>query len=210
MIATEEVAAPAKAQAKPVVNDFTFQAATINGSGSQSSNLVITRALFMMGIPVAPKNVFPSNIEGLPTCAAGGLLIAAGQSVSPPAPAGAVPSARQLAWQDLEFYGFVHFTVNTFTDKEWGYGDEPETDFNPTALDARQWVRVAARRRDEGTDPHGEAPRRVRPLAQPPAPTHSVEAQSLARRPRRRRRRARAGVPGGWPEVRRLSVAVGS
>ncbi|MBV9120799.1 MAG: 2-oxoacid:acceptor oxidoreductase subunit alpha [Chloroflexi bacterium] len=42
-------------------------AATINGSGSQSSNLVITRALFMMGIPVAPKNVFPSNIEGLPT-----------------------------------------------------------------------------------------------------------------------------------------------
>jgi 2-oxoglutarate ferredoxin oxidoreductase subunit alpha len=50
-----------------VVNDFTFQAATINGSGSQSSNLVLTRALFSMGIPVAPKNVFPSNIEGLPT-----------------------------------------------------------------------------------------------------------------------------------------------
>jgi len=50
-----------------VVNNFTFQAATINGSGSQSSNLVITRALFHMGIPVAPKNVFPSNIEGLPT-----------------------------------------------------------------------------------------------------------------------------------------------
>ena len=51
----------------PVVNDFIFQAATINGSGSQSSNLVLTRALFSMGIPVAPKNIFPSNIEGLPT-----------------------------------------------------------------------------------------------------------------------------------------------
>src|SRR3979411_20350 len=51
----------------PVVNDFIFQAATINGSGSQWSTLVLTRALFSMGIPVAPKNIFPSNIEGLPT-----------------------------------------------------------------------------------------------------------------------------------------------
>lgn len=50
-----------------IVNDLTFQAATVNGSGSQTANLVLTRALFSMGIPVAPKNVFPSNIEGLPT-----------------------------------------------------------------------------------------------------------------------------------------------
>ena len=49
------------------VNDFTIRAATVNGSGSQSANLVITNAIFRMGIPVAPKNVFPSNIEGLPT-----------------------------------------------------------------------------------------------------------------------------------------------
>lgn len=53
--------------AEEIVNDLTIQAATVNGSGSQSSNLVITKALFHMGIPVAPKNVFPSNIEGLPT-----------------------------------------------------------------------------------------------------------------------------------------------
>src|ERR1051326_4301525 len=52
---------------RPTVNDLTFQAATVNGSGSQSANLVLTRAIFSMGIPVAPKNVFPSNIEGLPT-----------------------------------------------------------------------------------------------------------------------------------------------
>jgi 2-oxoglutarate/2-oxoacid ferredoxin oxidoreductase subunit alpha len=51
----------------PIVNDLMFQAATVNGSGSQSANLVLTRAIFSMGIPVAPKNVFPSNIEGLPT-----------------------------------------------------------------------------------------------------------------------------------------------
>jgi 2-oxoglutarate ferredoxin oxidoreductase subunit alpha len=50
-----------------VVNDLCIQAATVNGSGSQSANLVITKALFHMGIPVAAKNVFPSNIEGLPT-----------------------------------------------------------------------------------------------------------------------------------------------
>ena len=74
---------------------------------------------------------------------AGGLLLARAQPVTPPEPFGAVPSARQLAWHDLEFYGFLHFTVNTFTDKEWGYGDEPESVFNPSALDARQWARVA-------------------------------------------------------------------
>jgi 2-oxoglutarate ferredoxin oxidoreductase subunit alpha len=51
----------------PIVNDLTFQAATVNGSGSQSSNSVLMRAIFHMGIPVAPKNIFPSNIEGLPT-----------------------------------------------------------------------------------------------------------------------------------------------
>jgi 2-oxoglutarate ferredoxin oxidoreductase subunit alpha len=51
----------------PVVNDFTIRVATVNGSGSQSSNLVLTNAIFRLGIPVAPKNVFPSNIEGLPT-----------------------------------------------------------------------------------------------------------------------------------------------
>ena len=49
------------------VNDLTIRAATVNGSGSQSANLVLTNAIFRLGIPVAPKNVFPSNIEGLPT-----------------------------------------------------------------------------------------------------------------------------------------------
>ncbi|MGZ3576960.1 MAG: 2-oxoacid:acceptor oxidoreductase subunit alpha [Vulcanimicrobiaceae bacterium] len=49
------------------VNDFTIRVATVNGSGSQSANLVVASAIFRLGIPVAPKNVFPSNIEGLPT-----------------------------------------------------------------------------------------------------------------------------------------------
>ncbi|MBV9971974.1 MAG: 2-oxoacid:acceptor oxidoreductase family protein, partial [Candidatus Eremiobacteraeota bacterium] len=53
--------------AETKINDFTLRIATVNGSGSQSSNLVLTNAIFRLGIPVAPKNVFPSNIEGLPT-----------------------------------------------------------------------------------------------------------------------------------------------
>jgi 2-oxoglutarate ferredoxin oxidoreductase subunit alpha len=52
---------------KPVVNDFSITVGTMNGSGSQTSNLTILRALFKMGIPVSGKNLFPSNIQGLPT-----------------------------------------------------------------------------------------------------------------------------------------------
>jgi 2-oxoglutarate/2-oxoacid ferredoxin oxidoreductase subunit alpha len=53
--------------ARALVNDFSIQVATANGSGSQSSNTVLLRALFQMGIPVSGKNLFPSNIAGLPT-----------------------------------------------------------------------------------------------------------------------------------------------
>jgi alpha-L-fucosidase len=63
--------------------------------------------------------------------------------VKPPEPYGPVPSERQLAWHEMEYYMFVHFTVNTFTDKEWGYGDEKESVFNPSELDCRQWAKVA-------------------------------------------------------------------
>jgi alpha-L-fucosidase len=64
--------------------------------------------------------------------------------VEPPKPYGPVPSERQLAWHDMQYYMFVHFTVNTFTDKEWGYGDEKESVFNPTELNCDQWAKVAS------------------------------------------------------------------
>src|SRR5262249_12972468 len=52
---------------KRVVNDMSIQVATVNGSGSQSSNTVLRRTIFQMGVPVSGKNLFPSNIAGLPT-----------------------------------------------------------------------------------------------------------------------------------------------
>jgi len=72
--------------------------------------------------------------------------IAAGCTTTPPpdiTPRAVVPSAEQLAYQRMEFIGFVHFTVNTFTDREWGFGDESEEIFAPTALDVDQWAAVA-------------------------------------------------------------------
>lgn len=62
--------------------------------------------------------------------------------VIPPAPLEPLPSERQLAWQELEFYAFVHFNMNTFTNKEWGFGDENPALFNPSELDCRQWARI--------------------------------------------------------------------
>jgi 2-oxoglutarate ferredoxin oxidoreductase subunit alpha len=59
--------APRKPGSGPVINDFSVQVATANGSGSQSSNTVLLRAIFQMGVPVSGKNLFPSNIAGLPT-----------------------------------------------------------------------------------------------------------------------------------------------
>src|SRR5687768_61736 len=62
-----DVAESVEAGSEPVVNDLTIHVATVNGSGSQSSNNVLMRSIFQMGVPVSGKNMFPSNIAGLPT-----------------------------------------------------------------------------------------------------------------------------------------------
>jgi 2-oxoglutarate ferredoxin oxidoreductase subunit alpha len=67
-MSTETLVGEARPDVKPtLVNDFSIQVATVNGSGSQSSNSVLMRSIFQMGVPVSGKNLFPSNIQGLPT-----------------------------------------------------------------------------------------------------------------------------------------------
>lgn len=80
------------------------------------------------------KYVWPFLALGLSYC----------QEKAPaPEPVLPVPNERQIAWQELQYYGFVHFNMNTFSDREWGFGDEKPEQFNPTELDAKQWARVA-------------------------------------------------------------------
>ena len=58
------------------------------------------------------------------------------------APCGPVPTDNQLRWQDMEMYAFIHYSLNTYTDQEWGFGNEALELFNPSDLDCRQWARV--------------------------------------------------------------------
>ena len=58
------------------------------------------------------------------------------------APCGPVPTQNQLRWQDMEMYAFIHYSLNTYTDQEWGFGNESPQLFNPSRLDCRQWARV--------------------------------------------------------------------
>ena len=57
-------------------------------------------------------------------------------------PCGPVPTENQLRWQDMEMYAFIHYSLNTYTDQEWGFGNEDLQLFNPSQLDCRQWARV--------------------------------------------------------------------
>ena len=76
------------------------------------------------------------------------LLISAGcNKPEPPAAFGPVPTENQMRWQEMEYYAFIHFSLNTYTDQSWGYGDEDVSLFNPTDLDTRQWARIC---RDAG------------------------------------------------------------
>ncbi|WP_167619192.1 discoidin domain-containing protein [Maribellus sediminis] len=59
-----------------------------------------------------------------------------------PVPIGPTPSENQMRWQEMEYYAFIHFSLNTYTDQSWGFGDEDVSLFNPEKLDTRQWARI--------------------------------------------------------------------
>lgn len=62
------------------------------------------------------------------------------QKVDPPIAILPLPTKNQIAWHEMEMNAFIHFTTNTFTDLEWGYGDEKPEIFNPTGMDVDQWI----------------------------------------------------------------------
>ena len=79
-------------------------------------------------------------MRNFPILAAAALILLAGcHHVEP---YGAIPTEDQLAWQDMEMYAFIHYSMNTYTDQEWGFGNEDPALFNPSDLDCRQWARV--------------------------------------------------------------------
>ncbi len=70
------------------------------------------------------------------------LIIVSCTQPKAPAPIGPVPTEDQMRWQEMEYYAFVHFSLNTYTDQSWGYGNEDINLFNPEKLDCRQWARI--------------------------------------------------------------------
>jgi alpha-L-fucosidase len=70
------------------------------------------------------------------------LTMSLNAQVKTPAPCGPIPTENQMRWQEMERYAFIHFSLNTYTDQSWGFGNEDVKLFNPEKSDCRQWARI--------------------------------------------------------------------
>ena len=82
-----------------------------------------------------------------------------------PAPFGPVPNENQMRWQEMEYYAFVHFSLNTYTDQSWGYGNEDVNLFNPERFGLPPVGSYLQRSRHERNHHYGKAPLWILPLA---------------------------------------------
>ena len=86
---------------------------------------------------MSTRNTILTTLAALPGFA---FLPGLTNAAEPPAPCGAVPTKQQVDWLRMEWYAFVHFGLNTYTNREWGYGDENPKQFNPKNFDANAIV----------------------------------------------------------------------
>lgn len=111
--------------------------------------------------------------------ATGLFLLSACNSVKAPEAILPIPEAKQVEWQKMETYAFVHFGLNTFNDREWGYGDSDPKTFNPPRLDCEQWVQTFVKSGMKGVILTAKTSRWILPVAHATDrvlyPQHSVQ-----------------------------------
>ena len=95
-----------------------------------------------------PPRILPLTMRSILTRVLFGLILVlpgfglCHAKVAAPAPVGPTPTENQVRWQEMEYYGFIHLSLNTYTDQSWGFGNEDIRLFNPEKLDCRQWARI--------------------------------------------------------------------
>ena len=105
------------------------------------------------------SNLFIMKLSKLiPLCAVASAFCACSSpQVKAPEAILPIPEQKQVDWQKMETYAFIHFGLNTFNDREWGYGDTDPKTFNPARLDCEQWAQTLVKAGNERSYPDSQA-----------------------------------------------------